>query len=83
MALPPDWLQPFLQGATASASQKQPPVLFVHMPRDTHTATAVAAAVKLRQELVSCLLCVCARWVSLSSGALLTRCAAWRVAHTH
>jgi hypothetical protein len=74
MALPRPWYRGFLQpgndtapdsagAGEGSANTTQPPVLFVHMSRDTHTATGVDEDMQLRNELVSSLrLCsLCAR----------------------
>lgn len=60
MGLPADWYGGFLGGkpgeggtvATAAAPAASPPVLFVHMPRDEHTAQLVAKDIELRKSKV-------------------------------
>lgn len=54
MALPGTWYKAFLEGPAGAEQQQgkgwhEAPVLFVHMPRDAHTAARVKECVELRQ----------------------------------
>jgi hypothetical protein len=64
MALPGTWYKAFLDARDSPQQQQQqqqqqtklmpePPVLFVHMTRDEHTAARVKENVKIRQGKVS------------------------------
>ena len=59
MALPGSWYQAFLEAAPSAGQQStqrqraQAPVLFVHMPRDEHTAARVKESLELRHNKVS------------------------------
>lgn len=58
MALPNSWQQAFLDAHDspepgAARTWPQPPVLFVHMTRDTHTAARVKQSVELRHSKVN------------------------------
>lgn len=57
MALPGTWYKAFLEGPAGAEQQQgkgwhEAPVLFVHMPRDAHTAARVKECVELRQTKV-------------------------------